>query len=186
MRIGSVTDVTLEIDPEDEVVRIPVTLGIEPQRISIPSGEAAPSEPYVMMAALVERGLRAQLKSGNLLTGELLVDLDFHPDSPPAKLDMSGHYPRIPSVPTQLEVLTASVTGLLNRLAALPLPELVDDLQAHGAERRGGGGLARHHPRDRGADRLGRRPARADRDAPATGRPAARPGRSRRSPRPIR
>ena len=47
-----------------------------------------------LMAALVERGLRAQLKSGNLLTGELLVDLDFHPESPPAKLDRSGAYPR--------------------------------------------------------------------------------------------
>jgi len=77
----------------------------------------------------VERGLRAQLKSGNLLTGELLVDLDFHPDSPPAQLDTSGTYPRIPSVPTQLEVLTASITGLLNQLAALPLPGLVADVQ---------------------------------------------------------
>ncbi len=60
------------------------------------------------MAALVERGLRAQLQSGNLLTGELLVDLDFHPDSPPAKLDRSGTYPEIPSVPAELEALEAS------------------------------------------------------------------------------
>ena len=49
-----------------------------------------------MMAALVERGLRAQLKSGNLITGELLVALDFHPESPPAKLDTSGEYPADP------------------------------------------------------------------------------------------
>ena len=81
------------------------------------------------MAALVERGLRAQLKSGNLLTGELLVDLDFHPDSPPAKLDRSGTYPEIPAVPAQLEALEASVTAVLNKLAALPLPELVADLR---------------------------------------------------------
>jgi paraquat-inducible protein B len=128
MRIGSVTNVTLEIDPEEEAVRIPVTLGIEPQRISMPSGEGEP-EPYATMAALVTRGLRAQLKSGNLLTGELLIDLDFHPGSAPETLDMSGPYPRIPSVPTQLEVLTASVTGLLNQLAALPLPELVADVR---------------------------------------------------------
>jgi paraquat-inducible protein B len=128
MRIGSVTDVALEVDPEEEVVRIPVTIDIEPQRISMPSDEQQP-EPYATIAALVERGLRAQLKSGNLLTGELLVDLDFHPDSPPATLDRSGPYPRIPSVPTQLEVLTASITGLLNQLAALPLPDLVADVQ---------------------------------------------------------
>jgi paraquat-inducible protein B len=81
------------------------------------------------MAALVERGLRAQLKSGNLITGELLVDLDFHPESPPATLDQSGDLPQIPSVPTQLEVLTASVTEVLDKLAALPLPELITDLR---------------------------------------------------------
>jgi paraquat-inducible protein B len=128
MRIGLVADVALEVDPEEEAVRIPVTIDIEPQRISLPSEGEEPA-PYAVMAGLVERGLRAQLKSGNLLTGELLIDLDFHPDSPPATLDTSGPYPRIPSVPTQLEVLTASITGLLNQLAALPLPALVADVQ---------------------------------------------------------
>jgi paraquat-inducible protein B len=81
------------------------------------------------MAVLVERGPRAQLKSGNLLTGELLVDLDFHPKSPPAKLDRSGAYPELPAVPAQLEALTASATAVLNKLGALPLPELIDDLR---------------------------------------------------------
>ena len=80
-------------------------------------------------ATLVERGLRAQLKSANLLTGELLVDLGFHPDSPPATLDRSGPYPEIPSVPAELEAMTASVTTALTKLAALPLPELVGDLR---------------------------------------------------------
>jgi paraquat-inducible protein B len=32
-------------------------------------------------------------------------------------------------VPTQLEVLTASITEVLNQLAALPLPELIADLR---------------------------------------------------------
>ena len=128
MRIGSVTGVTLEVDPQQDAVRIPVTLGIEPQRVDVVGGTAS-AEPYGMMAALVERGLRAQLKSANLITGELLVDLDFHPESPPAQLDRSGEVPQIPSVPTQLEALTASVTGILNHLAELPLPELVADLR---------------------------------------------------------
>ena len=128
IRLGSVTDVRLEIDPVHDTVRIPVTLDIEPQRFGIERG-AAGAQPYAIMAALVERGLRAQLKSGNLLTGELLVDLGFHPDSPPAQLDRSGAYPQIPAVPAQLEALEASVTAVLNELAALPLPELIDDLQ---------------------------------------------------------
>jgi paraquat-inducible protein B len=127
IRVGSVTDVRLEIDPAEDSVRIPVTLDIEPQRFGVAGG--AGDERYAVMAALVERGLRAQLKSGNLLTGELLVDLDFHPKSPPATLDRSGAHPEIPTVPAQLEALEASVTSVLGKLAALPLPALVDDLR---------------------------------------------------------
>ena len=128
MQVGSVTDVKLEIDPERDVVRIPVTLAIEPERITT-MGNLQDAEPFAMMRSLVQIGLRAQLNSANLLTGELLVELDFHPESPPAKLDESGAYPAIPSVPTELEVLTASVTAVLSKLAALPLPELVGDLR---------------------------------------------------------
>jgi paraquat-inducible protein B len=127
IRVGTVTDVRLEIDPKQDSVRIPVTLELEPQRIGIERGPG--DERYVVMAALVERGLRAQLKSGNLLTGELLVDLDFRPDSPPATLDRSGTYPEIPSVPADLAAMTASVTTALTKLATLPLPELVEDLR---------------------------------------------------------
>jgi paraquat-inducible protein B len=128
IRVGTVTDVRLEIDPKQNGVRIPVTLEIEPQRFGV-ERPAANVQPYAIIAALVERGLRAQLTSGNLLTGELLVDLDFHPDSPPAQLDRSSPYPEIPSVPADLEAMTASVTAALQKLAALPLPELVDDLR---------------------------------------------------------
>ncbi len=128
MRVGSVTDVRLEIDPKQDTVRIPVTLAIEPERVTMVGGALSP-EPNAMMRSLVAGGLRAQLKSGNLLTGELLVDLDFYPQSAPAKLGESGTYPVIPSVPTQLEVLTASVTGVLSKVAALPLPELIADLR---------------------------------------------------------
>ena len=127
IRVGSVTDVRLEIDPAQDSVRIPVTLEIEPQQFGLERGSG--EQRYAVMAALVEQGLRAQLKSGNLLTGELLVDLDFHPKGPPAKLDRSGTYPQVPTVPAQMEALTASVTSALSKLAALPLPALVDDLR---------------------------------------------------------
>jgi len=80
------------------------------------------------MAELVRRGLRAQLQSGNLLTGELLVDLTFAPGAPPAELDTSGPIPVIPSVPTTIEALQASVTAIMNKVASLPIEELLASL----------------------------------------------------------
>lgn len=131
MRVGTVSDVGLQIDVATESIRIPVTIEIEPQRISITGTEALTDRPpYEFMEKMVERGLRAQLQPGNLLTGQMLVDLGFHPDAAPAKLDRSGEYPKIPSVPSQIDALTASATGILTELAKLPLTELVQDLRS--------------------------------------------------------
>jgi paraquat-inducible protein B len=127
--IGRVTDISLLAEPETGGVRIPVMIEIEPQRVGM-EGDMSDVAPFEMMAALVDRGLRAQLRQGNLLTGELYVSLDFHPDAPDAELDRNARYPVIPSVPTDIEVLTASVTGILDKLAALPLEGLVADLRA--------------------------------------------------------
>ena len=80
------------------------------------------------MAELVKRGLRAQLQTGNLLTGELFVDLTFVANAPPAELDTSGPIPVIPSVPATIEALQASVTAIMNKIAALPLEQLVGSL----------------------------------------------------------
>ncbi len=135
LRVGTVRDVGLQIDVADDSVRIPVTIEIEPQRITftgIDGDGDKPYEgtPYVLMESLVERGLRAQLQSGNLVTGQLLVDLGFHPNTAAAKLGHDGEYPEIPSVPSEIEALSASVHGVLTELASLPLTELVQELRS--------------------------------------------------------
>ena len=127
--VGSVTNIQLEFDRETSKILIPVTIEIEPQRIIPDITQQQLSEThYRPMANLVARGLRAQLQTGNLLTGELFVDLVFAPDAPAAELDLSGPVPVLPSVPATLEALQASATGILNKIAALPIEQLVQSL----------------------------------------------------------
>ena len=134
MRVGTVSDVGLQIDVATETVRIPVTIEIEPQRIRFTGADdreaLVEKSPHALMEKMVERGLRAQLQPGNLLTGQMLVDLGFHPTAAPAKLDRSGKFPEIPSVPSEIGALTASASGILTELAALPLTELVEDFRS--------------------------------------------------------
>ncbi len=52
----------------------------EPERIALRADRSACS-------FLVGKGLRAQLRTGNLLTGQLYVALDFFPKAPAAKID---------------------------------------------------------------------------------------------------
>jgi len=81
-----------------------------------------------MLEGLVDHGLRAQLKTGNLLTGQLYIDLDFHPEVKTANLDLSGKYPAIPTIPTSLEELSRNVNAILGKLERFPLDQLGDDL----------------------------------------------------------
>ncbi len=127
IRVGSVTSVDLVIDAQREIVRIPVSIVIEPQRFKQVGGLPF-KERYKGMELLVRKGLRAQLKPGNLLTGQLFVNLDFFPDSPPADLVMhGGEPPQIPTIPSDLEEIARSVNGVLEKIASLPLEAVFDD-----------------------------------------------------------
>jgi paraquat-inducible protein B len=73
---------------------------------------------------MVARGMRAQLQTGNLLTGQLLVGLDFYPDAPPAEIDWSGSVPRYPTIPSPIEELKAGLMQFVNRLSSMPLEQI--------------------------------------------------------------
>jgi paraquat-inducible protein B len=129
-RLGSVSEVRLEYDPQTRRIRIPVMLELEPQRLQA-YGSAVPVEQgHPVMAQLVRQGLRAQLQTGNLLTGDLFVDLVMQPAAASAELDTSGPVPVIPSVPNTLEALQASATQILNKIANLPIEDLAVSLNS--------------------------------------------------------
>ncbi|MBE9534463.1 MAG: hypothetical protein IMF03_05625, partial [Proteobacteria bacterium] len=81
------------------------------------------------MDIMVEKGLRAQLKTGSLLTGQLLIGLDFHSDAPPAKINWDGRYPELPTIPTPMEEITSGVTRIVEKLDTIPLEQIGKDLQ---------------------------------------------------------
>ena len=131
IKIGEVTDITLEFDQKRMAFRIPVLIGVEPERIKFMGGKTEPSlaERRRGMDILVEKGLRAQLKTGSLLTGQLLVSMDMYPDAPPAKINWEGKYPEFPTIPTPIEEITKSVTRIVEKFDKLPLEQIGNDLR---------------------------------------------------------
>jgi paraquat-inducible protein B len=126
IRIGTVTDIRAQFDPERGVFDIPVTFEIEVERLGAEQVRAS-TNPYETAARLVEQGLRTQLVSGNLLTGQLFIALDFFPDAEPATLDRSGRYPLVPSVLSTIGQFKQSIEGILVELSNLKLPALIAD-----------------------------------------------------------
>jgi paraquat-inducible protein B len=132
IKIGEVRDVRLVFDAETQDLRIPVLIEVQPQLLEFKGSE--PGSPEEDWQTVVARGMRAQLKTSNLLTGRLAISLDLHPDAPPAKIDWSGPGPELPSLTSPIEELKAGLMQLVRRLEDVPIEAIAENLRATLAE----------------------------------------------------
>lgn len=119
IRIGEVKDVRLEFDSASTSFRIPVLVELEPERIvdRNPDAHVPPEETLRM---LVQRGLRARLQTGSLLTGQLYVELNMFPDTEIHLVaDDGSPYPELPTIPNTVDSLIAQLDSVhVDRIAA--------------------------------------------------------------------
>jgi paraquat-inducible protein B len=121
VKVGSVSDIQVTINNDEELVRLPVFIDINPDRFSGLNAGLAGEDPRVFISHLVRRGLRAQLQVQSLVTGQLMVDLDFHPENEATYSGVEHDVPELPAIPSDLEVLSKS-------LKQLPVEEIVNRL----------------------------------------------------------
>jgi paraquat-inducible protein B len=125
--IGRVTDIRLELDKKTAEIRVPVIVELEPDRIGSINEDTKVSDEDVM-AQLIKKGLRAQLQTGSLVTGQLLIELDFHPESKRiANLSHNSGLPEFPTTTSSFEEFTHSAQIIMDKLAKLPLDKLTDE-----------------------------------------------------------
>jgi paraquat-inducible protein B len=129
IQIGQVLDVNLAFDVGKEAFTVPVLIEIEPDRIQAIGDFPESDDRERILDHLVAKGLRAQLKTGSLITGQLLVAIDMHPEAPPATINWAGRYPEFPAMPAAMEEITTSLTGILNKLEKLPIEQIGSDLR---------------------------------------------------------
>lgn len=127
IKVGAVKDIRLEFTNRDVPFRIPVLIEIEPERI-INRVEAQASSPAEIFKNLVNRGLRAQLQTGSLLTGKLFVELDMYPDTPVRLVNAGGPYPELPTIPGGLEQMTESFKNILAKLEEVDMERISSQL----------------------------------------------------------
>jgi paraquat-inducible protein B len=72
--------------------------------------------------------LRAQLRSGSLLTGQLFVALDYFPTAPKATLDWSQEPTEFPVVPSTVQDIEGKLTSIAAKLDKLPYEAIGTDL----------------------------------------------------------
>ena len=107
VQIGQVTNLELMLDSDTIELIMVVEAEISEKNI-----RRLGSNPDDVTDELIARGLRAQLKTQSLLTGLLYIQLDFHPDIPPVFVDLQTDHVQIPTIPTELEMLTQKLDEL--------------------------------------------------------------------------
>ncbi|MFH0813748.1 MAG: MlaD family protein [Pseudomonadota bacterium] len=136
VKVGSVIDIRVRFYPKERSFMIPVLIEIDPTRLTAVGheGHVAKITQAVMiggktvMEEMINRGLRAQLQSVSLVTGQLGVDLDFYPKTPKKLVGTDQTYPEIPTIPSSMEQLQNTFEKFIASVQKLPLDTMVDNL----------------------------------------------------------
>lgn len=131
LTVGEVSGIHVAHDPRTKEVDMLVEMRIYPERLRsrVVGAVPDPKEYSAILNEMVAHGLRAQLMSGNLLTGQLIVALDFFPNAPKAKVNWALSPPRFPTTPGSLVELQATLMRIVKKLEKLPLDEVVGDVR---------------------------------------------------------
>ena len=131
LRIGSVERIMSQHLMEaatniDVDYRVPILLKIEPGRLSLNDDAAGVEKLEMTIAGAVTYGLRATLKSGNILTGSLYVSFDYDPAAEPDELGTFQSYVTLPTTGSGIGLLEVQVNKLLAKINNLPLEQTLD------------------------------------------------------------
>ncbi|SFH63129.1 paraquat-inducible protein B [Collimonas sp. OK307] len=130
--LGEVKSIGLEYDPKRREFNMPVAVQIYPERLGRKYAEDGKQSSYTAKQRLqymVSRGLRAQLRTGNLLTGQLYIALDFFPKAPPVAVDTSTTIIELPTIPNSLDEIQSQIAEIAKKLSKVPFDQIAADLQ---------------------------------------------------------
>ena len=136
VKLGKVTAIDLDFEPSGSRFISVVTLEVYPNRLGrvlekLPKPEKdGEKQAAVFLRDLVQHGLRAQARTGNLLTGQLYISLDFVPNAAPVAFDLSARPLRIPTLNGGFDHLQEQVATLIGKVSKMPIESIGNNLNA--------------------------------------------------------
>ncbi|MGI9342033.1 MAG: MlaD family protein [Gammaproteobacteria bacterium] len=133
VRVGYVTDIRVVGDIDTLDFGIPVTFEILPDAVSLIEGDdisPLSARPVIDLPRLVDAGLRAQLNSESLITGQLLIELDLVPASPAIFRGINPPYPEVPSIPSDIQQALEDARRFISEVqSSVDVREVLANLQ---------------------------------------------------------
>jgi len=120
--IGQVSAIRMIINSETLDIDIPVLVDIDPTRFQVCCDEQGQlinrvKDPDKTVNNLIKKGLRGKLAVQSLVTGQLMVDLDFYPGTPVNLVSNDSTYHEIPTIPSQMQ-------AFLEKLQNIPIDKI--------------------------------------------------------------
>ena len=114
-RVGTITGIKVIVDKTNKSIRIPVYMTLEADRIQDvgPEPTLVPQKEQKWAHYLIhDQGLRAQLQSQSLVTGQLVVELNFHSDTPVDYHNFPDPHEEFPTIPSVTQEIAATIENL--------------------------------------------------------------------------
>jgi len=123
--IGEVSNIAMEYDAPRKDFNMVVTIQIYPSRLLSMSSNLDETRLHQLkLDKMVEHGLRAQLRSGSLITGQLYVALDFFRDAGKAQLGHAKEMDVLPTIPGDLEEMQGVLQRIARKLDKVPFDSI--------------------------------------------------------------
>jgi paraquat-inducible protein B len=136
VKVGEVQDVQAILAGRPAaLIQIEVVIEVRQNVVEVPPGQSVPADLLPSTSrqefarGLIGRGIRARLQSASLLTGQKYIDLDFRPAEPARFAGLQPRYPELPTTPTAMEKMGDRAEAIVEKLAELPLEQMLDDLR---------------------------------------------------------
>ncbi|MBV8466188.1 MAG: MCE family protein, partial [Burkholderiales bacterium] len=134
--IGEVSDIGVDFDPKALTYRFPVEVHIYPDRLRSHYRHRTPADRdridmHSLLDHLVTQGLRAQLRSDSLLTGQYYVAMDFFPQPADFKINWNNVPQVLPTISGGVDDLQATLLSIAHKIDKMPLESIGNDVHAN-------------------------------------------------------
>jgi paraquat-inducible protein B len=130
--IGEVTNLALEYSKNTMNAHPRVDIVLYPKRFLNPGTHAGVIDRNAcdaFLRHLIDHGLRAQLRSGNILLGQLFVSLSYFPKANPVTIEWKEASPRLPVVQSGLVDFEEKINSILTKMEKVPFAAIGEELK---------------------------------------------------------
>jgi paraquat-inducible protein B len=112
--VGTVTGLHIQIDERDKTFQVPVEYEVDLKRLTTQLGTFVDLSDGAVLRQQIADGLRAQLQTESMVTGQLYIELSYRPDAAPPELERQATaWPEIPTTPSLMAALGTGAGSLV-------------------------------------------------------------------------